>query len=135
MCAIPLPVSAGELERLLRAYVDEIPDLVIRAFCARPKLLQPSEESVLEPWVVASGMVFAEGVPGEEESVSLVEENVVLLGQMFKMQFDFCTVAAGATDKLVGNVLRYSRRYELEPGCRGAPPGRAFSAESVVPCV
>ena len=55
----PSPVLADEVERMLLAYVDEIPVSVIRALCALPDLLNLSGQSALEPLGVVPGLVFA----------------------------------------------------------------------------
>ena len=57
--AMPSSVSADVLERLLRAYVDEIPDSGIRAIWTRAELLNLSGQTALEPLGVVSGMVLA----------------------------------------------------------------------------
>ena len=56
---IPLPVSAEEVGRLLRAYVEEVPVSVIGVICARSELSDKPGPSTSEPYGVASGMVFA----------------------------------------------------------------------------
>ena len=55
----PFPASAGELGSLLRAYVGEIPDAVIRAIALRPGLLGHDRPGVVGPLGVLSGIVCA----------------------------------------------------------------------------
>ena len=57
--AIPLPVSAEEVGRLLSAYVAEVPVSAVRTMRARPELLDLSGPSELEPSGVLSGVVSA----------------------------------------------------------------------------
>ena len=59
LCAIALPAFARGVERLIRAYVGETPDPVVRAMSVRPELLNLSGPPVLEPPVVLPGMIFA----------------------------------------------------------------------------
>ena len=54
---IPLPLSAEELDSLLRAYVAEIPDGVIRAINVRPEPLGNAGPEIAEPLGVLSGMI------------------------------------------------------------------------------
>ena len=56
---IPLPVSAEDVGRLLRTYVAEVPDSVIRGTDMRPELLDITGSAAVEPLGVSSGMIFA----------------------------------------------------------------------------
>ena len=58
---IPLPVSAEEMDSLLRATVAEIPDTAIRAMNARPGLFGHAGPRVIEPLGVLSGVPPAAG--------------------------------------------------------------------------
>ena len=56
---IPLTVPAGETDRLLRAYVVEIPDTARCTICLLPELLGRASPRVIEPLGVLPGMISA----------------------------------------------------------------------------